>query len=753
VLYERSKRKDEGDASLGVPPSLPPELKRGTPPPRAPEAPEPTIEDATNPTITSVSGRAEPLRAAPGKVLVLTGRELRDRGYTELSQIFDDLPGMEVVRPYGDTFFKVYWRGARTTSGLDPYLVTLDGLVFNHLFFRNTQILSTFPLTSIERIEIVYNPATAAALPGSALGAINIVTKDGKARQEHKELGTWLSSRQTFGTHQSNLFQWEDSTKQIDASLMHVARDYRLTLSARVETSAFERAAGERYEYTRDKYYGDARLWPDTVTYRHPGLAGRFFSPIDKRAIDGRLYFGNAEAGVQFSSLSTGLGTRYPGDARQSATPWTTEELSFYGRHVATLASDATLTSLVQYRESDLADPSVLLIGGRALANLNAPALQARLSQPLEFRVPISAILLQEDLSVGIGRGLLADDDVVTVGAGVRFQRQQIGGDPAAISAVVLSMYPSLNPQDPTQNTNLIAAAQSARQLQSLDDAAVYGQLTYALPPEHSVHLGVRLDRNSLIDASDISLRGGYAGTFGPLTAKALFSQAILTPGVFDVVLAGQQGNFSVRPEKLQTVDAGVALALDRLAFSLDGYFLDSRDVLLGGANLPKRQTVAADAGAQLLFPPVRAWAHYTRVFSNLRTDLDGVERPERDIAANKVWAGVTFSREPVTATVLGRWVGARDTVESNPIRTVPSYLTLDASASVRRVFYDALSVGFRVANVLGTRHAHPGTDLANAGSAPAVYTDQGYRGSQGYNNSLHPQPGRAFFLTLGLDL
>jgi outer membrane receptor protein involved in Fe transport len=362
-------------------------------------------------------------------------------------------------------------------------------------------------------------------------------------------------------------------------------------------------------------------------------------------------------------------------------------------------------------------------------------------------------MLLQEDLSVVVGRGLLADGDVVTVGAGVRFQRQQLPTDAGAISAVVLSMSPPAGSENLAQNPDILAAAQSARMIQSIDDAAVYGQLTYALPPEHTVHLGARLDRNSLVDALDLSLRGGYTGTFGPLTAKALFSQASFTPGVFDVVLAGQRGNFQLRPERVQSVDAGVALALDRLAFSLDGYFIDSRDVLAGGANLPQRQTAAADAGAQLILPPVRAWAHYTRILSNKRTGADGVALDERDIATNKVWAGVTFDREPFTATVLGRWMGERDTIESNPVRSIPAVLTLDASASVRRVFYDALSVGLRVANVLGTRYAHPGMDAANAGVAPAVTTAQGYRGSQGYHSSLHPQPGRTFFLTLGLDL
>jgi iron complex outermembrane receptor protein len=750
VLYERSKRKDEGDASLGVPPSLPPELKRGTPPPRAPEAPEPTIEDATNPTITSVSGRAEPLRAAPGKVLVLTGRELRDRGYTELSQIFDDLPGMEVVRPYGDTFFKVYWRGARTTSGLDPYLVTLDGLVFNHLFFRNTQILSTFPLTSIERIEIVYNPATAAALPGSALGAINIVTKDGKARQEHKELGTWLSSRQTFGTHQSNLFRWDDSTKQIDASLLHVSGSYRLRLTARVESGAFERAAGERYEYTRDRYYSDPRLWPENLRATHPGMAGRFFSPIDKRAFDGRLYVGKFEVALQHFSLHTGLGTHFPGDRQQSAMPWRTSEFNLYGRHVAPLSSDATFTSLVQYRESDITPPTAILSldPGTRLPDPSGPSSL----RPLGLAVPSSAVILQEDLDLTLARDLFYEKDALSFVSGFRFQRQRLSANLTNLAAISFS---TSEPEAPAAGIDLVAVTRSSRSFQYIDDLGAYGQIKYATASGRNVHLGARVDRNSLVGSSLLSLRGGYAGTSGPLTTKLLFSEGVNTPGPFDVIFAGQTSAAQVKPERLRTLTGHLSAAFPHVAFLSDLYLIDSRDVLLQGVNLRRRLTAGTDLGVQAAISSFRAWAYYSRLFLAKRTREGGDQLlPEGDLAANKAWGGLSYGFSPVTATVLGRFIGERRTVETNPVPVVPAFFVLDANVNVTPFFYDALSLGFRVANVLGARYAHPGVDEANAGVTPAAFTaGTGYRGSAGRYSSLHPQPGRSFFLTLGLDL
>src|SRR5690349_3106125 len=59
-----------------------------------------TIEEIVNPPVSSVSNSVEGALRAPAWTIILTRRELIDRGYTDLSQILDDLPGMDVVRTY-----------------------------------------------------------------------------------------------------------------------------------------------------------------------------------------------------------------------------------------------------------------------------------------------------------------------------------------------------------------------------------------------------------------------------------------------------------------------------------------------------------------------------------------------------------------------------------------------------------------------------------------------------------------------------
>lgn len=69
-----------------------------------------SLEELMNIQIISASNVTEKLSEAPATIIVLTAQDLKDRGYIQFSDFMDDLPGMDVVRTYGDTYFKNYWR-------------------------------------------------------------------------------------------------------------------------------------------------------------------------------------------------------------------------------------------------------------------------------------------------------------------------------------------------------------------------------------------------------------------------------------------------------------------------------------------------------------------------------------------------------------------------------------------------------------------------------------------------------------------
>lgn len=117
-----------------------------------------SLDELAKVMVTSASRKAERLIDTPATVIVLNQDDFRQRGYRELSEMFDDLPGMDISRPYGDTWFQNQWRGIRKSISV-PYLLLLDGLPLNHLYFNQAEIISALPMNQIQQVEVVYGPA------------------------------------------------------------------------------------------------------------------------------------------------------------------------------------------------------------------------------------------------------------------------------------------------------------------------------------------------------------------------------------------------------------------------------------------------------------------------------------------------------------------------------------------------------------------------------------------------------------------
>ncbi len=148
--------------------------------------------------VTSVSRTSESLHEAPATVVVVTAEEIAHRGYRDLSEVFDDLPGFDVTRGSGDIYASLYQRGYRSNN--DRTLFLVDGVEENDLWGNSAQISRQYALSDVDRIEVVYGPASTMYGANAFVGVINVITKDpeeliaqGKRLGVHARLGggTW----------------------------------------------------------------------------------------------------------------------------------------------------------------------------------------------------------------------------------------------------------------------------------------------------------------------------------------------------------------------------------------------------------------------------------------------------------------------------------------------------------------------------------------------------------------------------------
>jgi len=132
-----------------------------------------------------VTGSNQPWAIAdlPGSVDVISGEEIEADRYDSVLEVVRRVPGLHADQPGA--------RGARAsvyTRGLDPNhtLVLIDGIIVNDpTNARGGSFdFSTLGTDDIERIEIVRGPLSAVHGSDAVGGAINIITRDGKGRDE-----------------------------------------------------------------------------------------------------------------------------------------------------------------------------------------------------------------------------------------------------------------------------------------------------------------------------------------------------------------------------------------------------------------------------------------------------------------------------------------------------------------------------------------------------------------------------------------
>ncbi|HET8933413.1 MAG TPA: TonB-dependent receptor [Polyangiales bacterium] len=733
--------------SDGLPASLPKALRQRARPHSTDEqaAGGLTIEEIVNPPVSSVSNSVEGALRAPAWTIILTRRDLIDRGYTDLSQILDDLPGMDVARTYGVDYVRAYARGYRSDVGKDPYLILIDGQPYPSIFFGDSQILTAFPLSNVAHVEIVYGPASVVHGENAATGLINIVTNDGLARQQQKDFGTRGQVFMTYGGAQRNLTRFADTTKIVDATASWVNELWRISVTARMEHSTLDRSIGESFEFTKNRYQTDAALWGQSVLDQFPDRAGQFRSANDKLALDARIAFGTLELGGSLFSHASGNGTEYAGDRYQVQGSWSAQERSLWLRNVARPLPMLTSTSLLRYRQSDIAPSSFFL--WRAPATETRPAGTVLENQT----VSNSSFHFQQQMDINAGKDLIVRGDDLKLTVGLSLKALQVSNE---LESPISVLYPDGDVTMPQPSRSAEDAPTSTGR-HSAEEAGVFLLGHYALSAEHALHLGARLqhqnDEYFALRRTPLVLNASYVGTLGPVTVKALYGEAAVAPSPYELSSAmSHLSNATTRNLELNATatlgPASLTLAGFRVDYKKPIVFNTTGDNALA-FNADSASATGLDAAARLFIKPVQVWLYYSRYFQNeVRVVASDKDHSIGDLARDKLWAGVTFDQSRFSATLLGRFVGNRDTVPTNPVRHVPWYVSLDANLLFKDVVFEGASVALRCTNLLDARYNHPGIGAADSGIDSSMP-------SKGDLNSLLPQPRRSFYLSFMLDL
>jgi outer membrane cobalamin receptor len=683
-----------------------------------------TLEELLDVRVTTASNAPEALAEAPATVILITRREIEERGYKELGDVLDDLPGLDVVRPYGDSWVLSYWRGFRTDQ-TSPFLLMVDGVVVNSLYTSDVENhIAALPLSNVERIEVVYGPASSVWGAHAFMGVMNVIT-----RSDGVEDGVWQEARFATGS---------DHERLADVSLFMKRGLLRVSLAMRVESGELDDSTHDGYEFTKSKYYEDRALWGGFVD--NPNLAGHFRSRHDATAFDARLYYDRSELTVRYLRFASGYGVQYAADKVQNDAVWARRELSIYGRHSVRLTDWLDSRTMVRYRENGIPNDTYYVDGyvdpdrGRVAA---FSYWQARNSSWSIFEdttlTPLPWLLVTVGMSFE-QKDLQKAYEITGEGA---------PGTPGGYDAVGDIHADTYDYPDPPE------ARDRPQNRITVEDLGAYAQGRFTLAPGQLAFAGLRIDRNSGYDAAP-TVRVGYVGGFGRLGVKALYGQAYEEPSARSLY-GGWQGAGSdprLRPERSQTFEASASYKLPWITQSLDAYGVLNRNTIQLSAdagNLGRRRIFGFDYAVKLelrapLVSRFEVWGYYSRL---LYADEDGTRIG--DLADDKVHLGLTAEVDRHLAISLrGRYIGARPTVATNPVGEVGDYATVDGNIEYRNIDGSGLGIGLAVQNFTDQRYFQPGVNDASAGVTPGE--------SQGYFSSLLPQPGVTFLLSMWLE-
>ena len=294
--------------------------------------------------VSLASGIEESIFDAPAAMVVITAQEIRQRGYTNLAEIVVDLPGFDTVLANGIPYLYAYQRGYRHPS-TQRTLLMIDGHVDNHLWTHQAVFSRRFPISSIERVEVLYGPASAIYGPNAFLGIVNIVTYDG---DEVEEEGYVSSIRVHGGSYDS---------RGVDASLRGKVgtsgdEGVSFSLSGRVFRSD-EPDLSSEFGFIDNKLYADEKIWGPVLDLEHRNRSfGTYFDPTDDNGVLGSVQYGGARLGFVRWVRKEGYGPHYAADRVQNNIFWNTSGTSIFAETEKRVNERMVGRSLITYRES-----------------------------------------------------------------------------------------------------------------------------------------------------------------------------------------------------------------------------------------------------------------------------------------------------------------------------------------------------------------------------------------------------------------
>lgn len=704
-----------------------------------------SIQDIRS-TTSLASGVQESVLETPAATIIITAEDIKQRGYIGIDEIISDLPGFDIINSSGGFGqINAYQRGYRT-----PYtqrtLFMVNGKVDNHLWTQGAYFSKQYPIKAIERIEVLYGPASAVYGANAFLGVVNIVTK------KHRK----LERNRIEASLQSGSF----NTQGADLHLRGKAGELRYSIGLRFFYSD-EEDLSDRWGYLSNTWYGNRNVWGPLLDIPSRGgrTLGTYYNPTRNWGSVSRFNYKNWEVGILNWSTTEGFGAQFNADKGQNNAAWSSNSNHYYVEHHKTY-KNLSVKSLLLYKHQRIWGD-----WAEAVTDNNAP--QYSSISYTQWNTFNDNWLFTQDWKYTTHKNF-------QLLAGVKYQWKyltksyDVPGYWDGVYSSVAFDQPQAGIGYSTDSTYALPPAPE-RFTPSENRIGTHDLGGYLLGiyqwGKWRFNTGVRFDYNSIYGEV---INPRVSMIYRPIDQVALklsYGEAFQEPAPMMLWggWSGRLANPNLRPEKVRNLEAGITHKAKGLLQEVSLYHAHYQNVIKEEAeNAGERKVIGLEYKLTYVLPSllgigkgIKGYLYYTysEAMSSIRYNHEAQQWQQGetelgDIANHKLNLGLQLMfTERMGINLRSNIIGERMLYTRNALRArgevLPAYAVFNTN-----VYYclDQVTLSFKVNNVFDQKAMQPGVHAADSG-------DNFSQRSQGFYNSLIPNLGRFFLAELSLKL
>lgn len=648
-----------------------------------------SLEELMNVKVITASGYLQKTSEAPSTIQVITAKQITERGYAELSDALRDIPGIDMIHINGYAPTLIYFRGMYGAENLRA-LMMIDGIAENSIIGSNDLAGPAYSLHNVERIEIIWGPASALYGTNAFGGIINIITKKGSDING-------LYAAKGFGSF---------NTSVEEVSVGFQGSKFEASLAGSLYSTEGPRFRNRDPNYS-GSYVDKAYSLNGTISYS---------AKSSKTTLGFRAYRTPMGWGTYANSPTAFL--RLPSQGNKNSGTIGILSSDIRGersgledsyKQTAFLQNEFTpnekfkLLSRAIYRETGTGEDSYVYVSadGRKL-----------------IRLPIATYSnrMQGEVSANYSPNARH-----WFSAGVDFYRDNVERGSRRTTIDLNTVY-LLDGRDTLLNLNATFLERLYDIRTNFGSFAQY-ILNTNLLGKTNFTFGGRFDANSYF-GNALSPRIAVVNQPSEkLTFKLQFGRAFRSPTNLEIYQAPP--NVKLKTEKITTYEANVIYALSKNAhLQINGFRNELTDVIIIGnlANLiidknPGRINVTGvETRLDMVYTSnLSGFVNFTLQHGRGKNLITGIERNSSGIARAKGNIGFTWEAENLfTFSLTGNWVGRRSTPITSPYGMVDGYFLTNCHFSTRKLFNDRVTASLNVKNLFDVEWLDPGFRTAD---------------------------------------